>query len=47
MKLKSLKMKITKLNLDKDNRMLRFGFGKHDVKWFIRLDLWYVGFRIN
>ena len=40
-------MKITKLNLDKDNRMLRFGFGKHDAKWFIRLDLWYVGFRIN
>ncbi len=40
-------MKITKILLNKDNRMLRIGFGKHDSNWFIRLDLWFVGFRIN
>ena len=40
-------MKITKIPLNKDNRMLRLGFGKHDSKWFIRLDLWFAGFRIN
>jgi hypothetical protein len=40
-------MKITKIILNKDNRMLRFGFGKHDKKWFVRLDLWFKGFRIN
>jgi hypothetical protein len=33
------------LNLDKDNRMLRFGFGKHDGQWFVRLDLWKNGYR--
>lgn len=38
---------ITKINLDKDNRMLRFGFGKHEGKWFVRLDLWAFGFRLS
>lgn len=38
---------ITILALDKDNRMFRFGFGKHNSNWFIRLDLWYKGFRIT
>ncbi|HET8688639.1 MAG TPA: hypothetical protein VFM18_18650 [Methanosarcina sp.] len=37
---------ITKIPLDNANRMLRFGFGKHDGKWFIRIDLWCVGYRI-
>jgi hypothetical protein len=25
--------------------MLRFGFGKHEANWFIRLDLWVKGYR--
>jgi len=39
-------MKLTKLSLDKENRMLRLGFGKHNSKWFIRIDLWFIGFRL-
>lgn len=33
------------LNMNKDNRMLRFGFGKHEGQWFVRLDLWKKGYR--
>ena len=40
-------MTLTKINLDKQNRMLRIGFGKNDGLWFARLDLWCVGFRIT
>ena len=40
-------MKITKINLDENNRMLRFGFGKHDGKWFFRIDLWFFGIRLT
>ena len=36
----------SKINLDRQNRMLRFGFGKHNGTWFMRLDLWWVGIRI-
>jgi|21_taG_2_1085346.scaffolds.fasta_scaffold10244_3 hypothetical protein len=36
----------SKINLDKQNRMLRFGFGKHNGTWFMRLDLWWFGIRI-
>jgi len=38
---------ITKILLDKDNRLLRLGFGKHDGKWFARIDLWVVGYRLT
>jgi len=38
---------IDKITLDKDNRMLRIGFGKHNGNWFFRLDLWWVGFRLK
>lgn len=38
---------ITKLNMNKDNRMIRVGFGKHDGKWFARIDLWFVGYRLS
>lgn len=38
---------ITKIPLNFDNRMLRFGFGKHEGSWFIRIDLWWMGFRIK
>ena len=39
-------MKITKINLDTNNRMLRIGFGKHDGHWFFRVDLWIFGIRV-
>jgi hypothetical protein len=38
---------IDKIILDKDNRMLRIGFGKHNGNWFFRIDLWWVGFRLK
>ncbi|MEK6828785.1 MAG: hypothetical protein AABY15_01575 [Nanoarchaeota archaeon] len=40
-------MKIEKISLDKNNRMLRVGFGKHSGNWFFRIDLWFGGFRIK
>ena len=40
-------MKLTKINLDVSNRMLRVGIGKHDGKWFFRVDLWFVGWRLS
>jgi hypothetical protein len=40
-------MKLTKLELDEKNRMVRVGLGKHDGNWFFRVDLWCVGFRIT
>lgn len=33
------------LKLDKQNRMLRIGFGKHKGAWFFRIDLWFFGVR--
>jgi len=45
MYLKMVEM-FNKINLDKENRMLRFGFGKHAGTWFIRIDLWWFGIRI-
>lgn len=46
-KLTDFPLKITKIILDKDNRMLRIGFGKNNSLWFFRIDLWFVGFRIK
>lgn len=40
-------MTITKIPLDKDNRMLRIGFGKNKGSWFFRIDLWVVGYRFK
>lgn len=40
-------MKIEKIPLDKDNRMLRIGFGKNAGRWFLRLDLWTAGYRLK
>lgn len=40
-------MKIYRIDLDKDNRMIRLGFGKNNGSWFIRIDLWFVGYRIS
>ena len=38
---------ITIIDLDKDNRMLRIGFGKNKSKYFFRIDLWFKGIRIT
>lgn len=40
-------VKFKVIKLDKDNRMLRIGFGKHFGNWFGRIDLWVVGLRIT
>lgn len=40
-------MKIEKIKLNKDNRMLRIGFGKNKGLWFFRVDLWFVGYRFK
>lgn len=40
-------MKITTIPLDQDNRMIRLGFGKHEGRWFIRVDLWWNGYRLT
>ena len=37
---------ITKIMLQGD-RMLRVGVGKHWGKWFLRIDLWTVGYRLT
>ena len=36
---------MTKVLSDKNNKMLRFGFGKNEGIWFVRIDLWIIGFR--
>lgn len=40
-------MTLTKIPLNKDNRMLRIGFGKNAGFWFARVDLWWIAFRIT
>lgn len=40
-------MNVSKIPLDKNNRMFRIGFGKHDGSWFARIDLWFFGLRIK
>ena len=40
-------MNIDKINLDENNRMLRIGFGKNSGRWFFRIDLWYIGYRLT
>lgn len=40
-------MTLTKIPLDKDNRMFRIGFGKNNGTWFFRIDLWSIGLRIK
>lgn len=38
---------ITVIHMDPPNRMVRLGFGQHDGRWFARIDLWWVGFRLT
>lgn len=40
-----MEKRFTKIHMDKDNRMWRFGFGKNKGLWFFRIDLGSVGFR--
>jgi hypothetical protein len=40
-------MKVTRIDMEQGNRMIRIGLGQHDGKWFARIDLWYAGFRIT
>lgn len=40
-------MKFAKINMSKDNRKLRIGFGKKEGSWFFRIDLWFVGVRLS
>lgn len=42
-----LNVELTKIPLAKGNRMVRFGVGQHDGRWFVRIDLWVAGYRIN
>ena len=42
-----MKLELTTIKLDRNNRMLRCGIGKHNGKCFIRLDLWCKGFRFS
>lgn len=35
------------IKMDQGNRMLRIGFGQHDHKWFVRVDLWWYGVRVS
>lgn len=38
---------ITKVLMEPGERMIRLGFGQNKGRWFIRLDLWRVGFRLT
>jgi len=40
-------IEFTNIPLDKQNRMLRLGFGKNKGVYFTRIDLWFIGYRIN
>ena len=40
-------MKLTKIQLNRDNRMIRAGFGKNNGNWFVRIDLWFIGIRVS
>ena len=40
-------IKVKQSNRDRDNRMLRVGFGKKDGAGFFRVDLWAIGFRLT
>lgn len=39
-------MTIEKIKLERANRMIRIGFGYHAYIPFIRIDLWWVGYRL-
>lgn len=43
-----LTVQFTKIPLDVNNRMFRpIAVGKNEGRWFIRTDLWFVGYRLT
>ena len=40
-------MQVTTIIMAPGNRMVRLGLGQNDGRWFARLDLWWVGFRLT
>lgn len=38
---------ITTITLPANNKMLRVGVGKYMGKWFLRIDLWTVAYRLT
>lgn len=41
-------MTFTMIHMDSRNRMFRpISIGLNDARWYVRLDLWWVGFRIS
>lgn len=44
---KMKKLTITKIIMIQNNRTLRVGVGKHTGRWYLRIDLWSVGYRLT
>lgn len=40
-------MKVTKIDLSPDLRVLRFGVGQNLGRWFARVDLWSIAYRLT
>ena len=38
---------ITRIDMKPGERMLRIGLGQNKGRWFARLDLWWVGWRLT
>lgn len=38
---------MTKVVMDEANRMVRLGIGKNEGRWFARIDLWWIGYRLT
>lgn len=34
------------VKMEAGNRMIRVGFGKNANRWFVRIDMWWYGFRV-
>lgn len=43
----TMELEYVRIPLDRNSRMLRLGVGRHDGRWFIRVDLWAVGYRLS
>lgn len=44
----TMKIDFEKIPLDVNNRMFRpIAVGKNEGRWFIRTDLWFVGYRLT
>lgn len=44
----TVSLHVEKILLDVNNRMFRpIAIGKNEGRWFVRTDLWFVGFRVT